>query len=434
MTPAAEKQGREIEDAMQRVVAILPYPLMAVSLPLALATAPMVGSTRTEVWVLVGLSLATLVWVWWWTTAHPHWRTDEPRMAVYYAGRTAAAFALTWINPFFGFFAWIGYVDAIEYFPPRRAWIALTATASIVAGSQVGGLPPDGPEGWAVFGVLLALNLALVCGLSYYEVHRERDHRRRREMITELEHTNAQLEAALSENAGLQAQLVIQAREAGTHEERRRLAREIHDTIAQDLSGIVTQLEASVQSRTEEDAREHVRRAIELAREGLNDARRSVRDLNPGELEHAVLSDALKELADTWSRWWNVQTEVTVTGTVEPLHDEIEATLLRVAQEALANVSKHAHANRVGVTLSYMGDEVVLDIRDDGAGFDPDAASARHSTASSSSHATGPRDHGFGLAGMRQRVERIAGRLDVESAPGRGTAVSAQVPSVARDA
>src|SRR5690625_541205 len=422
MTTTSDERFERIDDRMQYFITILPYLLLVATLPVALAAASSIGNSRTDVTIQLTLSAATMAWIWWWTTAHPHWRTDERKMAVYYGVRTAIAFVLTWINPFFAFFAWVGYVDALEFFPPRRAWLAIAATASIVAGSQIGGLPPEGVQAWAGYAAIFLVNFGLVCALSYFEQHRERDNLRRREVIAELEHTNAQLESALSENAGLQAQLVIQAREAGTNEERQRLAREIHDTIAQSFTGIVTQLEAAAESPTSADAGEHVRRAAQLARAGLNDARRSVRNLNPTELENAVLSEALKSLADSWTRWWNIPTEVTVTGTVEPLHDEIEATLLRVAQEALANVAKHANATRVGVTLSYMGDDVFLDIRDDGLGFDPGSNGAREDS------------HGYGLAGMRQRIERIAGHLDIESELGRGTAVSAQAPSVVADA
>ena len=97
---------------------------------------------------------------------------------------------------------------------------------------------------------------------------------------------------------------------------------------------------------------------------------------------------------------------------------EVAATLLRIAQEALANTAKHAGATRAGVTLSYMGDEVTLDVRDDGRGFDPVAVVPRSRTG------------GFGLAGMRARAERVAGAVAVESEPGQGTAISARVPLV----
>ncbi len=103
-----------------------------------------------------------------------------------------------------------------------------------------------------------------------------------------------------------------------------------------------------------------------------------------------------------------------MTGAAEPLLPEIEVALLRTAQEALANVAKHAGASRVGLTLSYMEDLVTLDVRDDGTGFAPE-------------NLTG---EGFGLTVMRERVRRIAGRLAIESEPGAGTAVSACVPAI----
>ena len=110
--------------------------------------------------------------------------------------------------------------------------------------------------------------------------------------------------------------------------------------------------------------------------------------------------------------------EVTTTGTPRWLHPEIEVTLLRVTQEALANVAKHAEASRVGVTLSYMGELVTLDVRDDGVGFEPDGLG----------NGTGA-DGGYGLTGMRGRVERLAGQFDVESEAGEGTAILARIPT-----
>ncbi|WP_374203133.1 sensor histidine kinase [Streptomyces sp. ST2-7A] len=110
-------------------------------------------------------------------------------------------------------------------------------------------------------------------------------------------------------------------------------------------------------------------------------------------------------------------------GEPEPLHRDVEATVLRVAQEALTNVDKHAGASRVGVTLSYMGEVLTLDVRDDGTGFEasPNGVPAPNGTG------------GLGLPGMRQRAARVAGEVVVESGPGAGTAVCLKVPAV-RDA
>jgi signal transduction histidine kinase len=196
------------------------------------------------------------------------------------------------------------------------------------------------------------------------------------------------------------------------------MAAEIHDTIAQGLIGIVTQLEAAEQAHDRPEAwQRHVRNAIGLARASLSEARRSVEGSRPGQLETARLPDALAEVARQWSDLNGIPVEVVTTGDVQPLHPEVEVALLRTAQEALANVAKHASASRAWLTLSYMGDVVTLDVRDDGIGFAVPTGSETRGT-------------GFGLSAMRQRVNRVAGTLAIESEPGAGTAVSARVPAI----
>nr|WP_246345869.1 sensor histidine kinase [Conexibacter arvalis] len=193
------------------------------------------------------------------------------------------------------------------------------------------------------------------------------------------------------------------------------MAREIHDTLAQGLTGIVAQIQAAEQAAERPERwRRHLRTAAQLARESLAEARRSVRAVRPEALENARLPEALADVARRWSAIHDVGVEVTTTGRARPLRPEVEVTLLRTAQEALANVAKHARAGRVGVTLSYMDDEVTLDVRDDGVGFDLGAR---------------PADDGVGLVAMRQRVEGLGGRLEIESEPGGGTAVSASAPA-----
>jgi signal transduction histidine kinase len=146
-----------------------------------------------------------------------------------------------------------------------------------------------------------------------------------------------------------------------------------------------------------------------------------VRALCPEPLETARLGEALTAVARRWTERGGVPVQVTVTGTARPVKPEAESALLRTAQEALTNVAKHAAATRVGVTLSYMDDEVVLDVRDDGAGFD--LVSVRDA-----GDIAPERAGGFGLSVMRQRIEGQSGTFRVESEPGFGTAISVSVP------
>ncbi|WP_222129521.1 sensor histidine kinase [Nocardioides sp. zg-1228] len=373
----------------------LPFGLLGLATVVATAAAPALGEGAADVRWTLALSALTAAWM---------IATPRPS-AIHYAGRTALAFVLCWLNPFYGIFGVAGFFDAFESLKGRWIYAGMVVVGITQAGSQSGGFPPQDPAQASVFGALILLNAGLATAFMKVSLRTE-------QRTAELERLNAGLEEALAENRSLHEQLVAQAREAGVQEERARLAGEIHDTIAQSLAGIVTQLEASVGG-------ERQQRALGLARQALAEARRSMLDLSPGDLDGTTLAEALAGVVASWSAEHEVRADAVVVGDAVPLHPEVEATVLRIAQESLANVAKHAEATRVGVTLSYDGDEVVLDVRDDGVGFDVAAP-----TASSS----------FGLRGMRQRVARLAGALALESERGRGTAVSARLPALAREA
>lgn len=393
-----------------------PYALLALATAISACTVDELEMTRGEVYAVPPLLVTVLV-------LHVLARRgglgmpspdSEPgqvnysaRGACYYALRTLLAFALTWLNPFYSIYAVLGYFDAGHLLRGRWCRAGLLATAVTMAMSQSGGV-------WWLFAALFVLHAALTMVFENLGRKADDDRLTKASTILALEDANSRLENALSENAGLHEQLLVQAREAGITAERTRLAAEIHDTIAQALTGIVTQLQAATDSPDPAVAAAHIDRATSLARTGLTEARRSVRDLSPTALEHDDLPEALEKTVTEWSRSTATRAEFTVTGAVAPLHDEIQATLLRIAQEALTNTAKHARATRVGVTLSYMGDEITLDVRDDGRGFDPAAEAGL----------------GYGLTGMRARAERLAGTVDTESEPGFGTAISARVPLV----
>jgi signal transduction histidine kinase len=156
--------------------------------------------------------------------------------------------------------------------------------------------------------------------------------------------------------------------------------------------------------------------AGQVARASLGEARRAIWALRPEPLEHGSLERALGELAAGFGSQTGIDTQAAVTGEEAGLAPEAQEALLRVAQEALANVRKHARAHRVRLTLSYLGDATLLDVCDDGVGFDPAAPAS-----------SGP-GGGFGLAGMRERLGAHGGTLTVEAAPGQGTTVAAALP------
>jgi signal transduction histidine kinase len=286
---------------------------------------------------------------------------------------------------------------------------------AVLAGTaQASDVDKSTPGGVAVYLAVLIANVVPMCafGLLMRRAAVQNDERRR--TLAELAEVNRRLAATVAENAALQRRLLERARRDGVHDERARLARELHDTLAQGLVGIVTQLQAAEQAGDDPPAwRRRVTAAIDLARQSLAEARRSVHALRPQPLAGARLAEALAEVTRRWSDLHGVPAEVTVTGTVRPMPPDAEDTLLRTAQEALANVARHAAAGRAGVTLSYLDGEVAVDVRDDGRGFDPADRGGS----------------GFGLVAMGQRIKGLGGTLQVESEPGAGTAISARVPS-----
>ncbi|MER6570512.1 sensor histidine kinase [Streptomyces sp. NPDC001093] len=415
MTNAAHQQPRASFDAWG------PWALLAAGVVAAALSARAVGMDRTGWVVSAVLVPAAVVLQLCWGRAKRK-RPGPSRTGVFlFLLRWAIAFVLTWANPFFAFYAVTGYYTAVRELPARLVLPGLFLTAVTMSGSEIGGWPPHGLILWAGFFLVLAVNIGLVSVFTRYSQQEQARAVVQADTIAELERTNTALQQALDENAALHAQLLLQAREAGVADERRRLAAEIHDTIAQGLTGIIAQLQVVANAPDLTTARTHLERASALARHSLGEARRSVHNLAPVALAADGLPEALKKTVADWGERNGVRAEFTVTGTTEQLHDEISATLLRIAQEALSNAARHGRPTRVGVTLSFMGDEVTLDIRDDGTGFDPAAVPER------------TRSGGFGLEGMRARAERIAGSLTVESEPGHGTAVSARVPLVRDD-
>jgi signal transduction histidine kinase len=218
--------------------------------------------------------------------------------------------------------------------------------------------------------------------------------------------------------------LIEQAQQAGVSSERQRLARDIHDSLAQNFTSIVMKLEAA-EARIPSDpnaAQRYLDQARNIARESLTEARRYMWALRPESLERSSLPDALGRLAERWSQQSGAVASVAVNGTPHSLNPETKVVLLRVAQEALTNCRKHARARQVSMTVSYMHNLVTLNVQDDGVGFDP-ARLRQYSNEQSAG--------GLGLVGLRERLDQLRGTLLVESAPGEGCTLMAAVPVAA---
>jgi signal transduction histidine kinase len=226
-----------------------------------------------------------------------------------------------------------------------------------------------------------------------------------------------ELTRALAHQAMLALQLTrlsAQNRESVLLAERNRVAREIHDTLAQGFTGVIAQLEAAkgaISQRKKVRASDHLDRAGELARESLREARRSVQALRPRALEKKPLAAALEDLMAQMTTGVTMQAKLTLQGEPRSLPPEWETNLLRIGQEVLTNALRHAQAKQFDVLLVFDSHEIRLNLRDDGRGFDP------------------TRGHeGFGLQGIRERTEAMGGQFTTQSSEGQGTFVSVVLP------
>jgi signal transduction histidine kinase len=389
----------------------IPYFVLALSAVLYLFT---VADPLPTVLVTLAIVVLTAGWMLWWFSFHPSWRTRPGVMGVFFAGVLVLYAVLNTRNPLFGFFSFAGYVYAFEVLRGRWKFAGVVATAVLAATSLQGGLPQ--PTVRAV-GVLPAGRAPRRRPRSH--VHLRRPRHRAAEPQAQGDGRSARRDQQQTHrDDGGERRLARPVAGPGTGSgcSRRASADGARDLrhARPGLHGIITQLQAAERA---DDWRRHVDNAARLARENLAEARRSVHALRPAPLENTALPDALADVVDRWARLHGVVAGLTTTGTVRPMHLEVDIALLRTAQEALANVAKHAEASRVGLTLSYMEDLVTLDVRDDGVGFDPCTV----------------RPEGFGLIAMRQRVSRLAGSLEVEAEPGSGTAVSLSVPAIPAD-
>ncbi len=243
-----------------------------------------------------------------------------------------------------------------------------------------------------------------------------------------LERDAVERRALLADLQAAQDDIVDAERRAGMVAERARLSREIHDSVAQGLTSINLLLQAAGQDWEERPgtARARVDQAGAVARASLDEVRRVVSDLAPGELDGSggsALAEAVRRVADELGRTGGLGVTVHVHGDPGTVSAAVATAVVRSVRGALANVREHARAGAATVSLTFQEDAVLLDVRDDGVGFDPGLRLTEE----------GAGLRGHGLAGMRARVRELGGELTVESAPGEGAVLAASFPREVAD-
>ncbi|MFJ9245867.1 sensor histidine kinase [Streptomyces sp. NPDC101776] len=294
---------------------------------------------------------------------------------------------------------------ALRVLGPRAAVVTVAVITVVLVGSLVRSTGRFDPE------VALVPVAAVWATVALYRTQ-QRDAVVRQRLVEDLRDTRDTL-------AG-------QQRRAGVLAERTRIARDLHDTLAQELAGSVMMLQVAERDWDERPdvARTRVRAVADGLGANLAETRRMIRDLTPAAVAEAGLEDALRLLcARSRTEGAGVRVQFRAVGAHQPvLDDHTATTLFRVAQTTLANVREHARAGSVLVTYRRHRDRVELEVSDDGLGFDPTAALAAGARA----------DRGFGLPAARARLRECGGDLDVSSVPGRGTRVRATVAAPPR--
>ncbi|MBD8042753.1 sensor histidine kinase [Arthrobacter sp. Sa2BUA2] len=318
--------------------------------------------------------------------------------------------ALMVLSPDFSWLAFPLFFLELRLLSVRSAVLAVCVTTAAVVAAQ-----------WAhagtfhaamLLGPAIGAGFAVIMGMAYQALYAEVTNQRR----------------ALDELHRTRAELARSQREQGVLAERERLAREIHDTLAQGLASIVLVSRSAGDSLGDGDlaaVRERLRTVEATAAENLTEARRFVRDLQAPQSETGSLPDRLLRVCaavqdQAAAQGQALECRFRLEGDPVQLPAPYEVAILRAVQSALANVLQHAGASTAVVTLGFVGQDVTLDIFDDGRGFDPSAVPARQQPRADGS--------GYGLISLRDRVTALGGNMDMESAPGEGTVLGIRLP------
>jgi signal transduction histidine kinase len=358
--------------------------------------APLTTSAR----VVLSVALAAMV-PWYLVVGRPqvYGGLVSARSWVYLVGISALFGVAVYQTPNAWFLAFALSPQCFFMLPFRSAMAAVLMFNAVGASVLIVRHPGQNVLVQSLLNAAFGIGLAFVYGRFAYTIIGQSTERA--ELIGQLEATRAELAAA--------------NRQAGTLAERQRLAGEIHDTLAQGFSSIIVLLQAAETGLGPDTAgpvRQQISLAAQTARENLTEARGLVAALAPAGLAEGNLPGALRRVTERAQAETGIDAAFSEEGEPRPLPAALDVMLLRVAQEALANVRKHAAARTVRVGLCYADGMVSLQVSDDGCGFVADGATG-----------------GYGLRGMRDRVTQVHGRFEVTSTPGAGTCLRAEVPT-----
>jgi signal transduction histidine kinase len=366
-----------------------------------------------DVLLIIGFAVLFLIWYWVFIIHLDRWGRGSPVLALAFVGIILVMAGMTKIHTIyfmqlFSLYGIIFSVMVVRFAIPLTIFLSGLGVYFLILRHQIAF--PEATGLYVGFGVTTFF--AILMGLFISAILRQ----------------NAERQRIIDELKAAREELARAEREAGILEERQRLSREIHDTLAQGFTSIVTHLEAADQALPSDPAlsivRLHIDKARGAARDSLGEARRFVWALRSEPVESESLIQAIRQVAGRWANETGLSAQVNSSGSARSLSSPYEVTLLRVVQEALVNVQKHAAARQVMITLTYMDDQVILDVQDDGRGFVPGQASPANGCGTEEAQTRG----GLGLIGMRERAAILGGSLIVESSPGEGTTLVVALP------
>jgi signal transduction histidine kinase len=371
---------------LHRVLVPLPFVLLGLATGLAVLSPGQTGRDR-----LGTLILAATAAVWalsMYTLRSPTWTRRTGPMLVYVAGQLALAGVLMARQPIFLLFAVIGFMQAYEVLPPVWAFASILATSILINLIPMG--VPTGTSWLTVVIAVICLQTLLVGWFGYlgYRAHAQSE---------QLHAAIAQLRSASAENAGLHAQLVAQAREAGVHDERQRLAREIHDGIAQEIASLGYVVDHMASSTRDPAVAQGLRDLRGELSRVVADLRLSIFDLRSDVSATNGLGSALSEYVRQVGAKSDLTVHLTLNEAPTRLSPSVEGELLRIAQEAVTNARKHASAQNLWVHCWTSPPQASLTVRDDGRGIN------------------GRRDDSYGISIMRERANRIDATLEIST-------------------